>query len=148
MPCTDTAAGELGSHQSRLGPRDRNRRRGSGHPPASDAGVPGRSTWHRRSVPRGGPDPVPPYWRVLAQGGRLAPSPPTITEAPQARYPDLLSPPRNPIRATLVCFSLLLLLGMAAPSRGCPSRMARGGLVNGIAAHRRASCDSGTVPGG
>src|SRR3954453_9903445 len=100
MPCTDTAAGGLGSHQSRLGPRHRNRRRGSGHPPASDAGVPGRSTWHRRSVPRGCPDPVPPYWRVLAQGGRLAPSPPTITEAPQARYPDLLSPPRNPIRAS------------------------------------------------
>src|SRR3954453_10538368 len=100
MPCTDTAAGELGSHQSRLGPPYHCRRRGSGRPPASDAGVPGRSTWHHRSVPRGDPDPLPPYWRVLTQGGRLAPSSPTLTEALQARYPDLLSPPRNPIRAT------------------------------------------------
>jgi hypothetical protein len=42
---------------------------------------------------------VPPYSKVLTPGGRLAPSSPTITEALQARYPDLLPPPRNPIRA-------------------------------------------------
>ena len=44
-------------------------------------------------------NPVPPYWRVLTQGGQLAPSSPTITKALQAGYPDLLPPPRNPIRA-------------------------------------------------
>src|SRR3954468_3889005 len=88
-PCTDTAAGELGSHQSRLGPRYRCRMRGSGHPPPSDVGVPGRSTWHRRSVSRGCPDPVPPYSKVLTLGGRLAPPSPTIIKALQGRYPDL-----------------------------------------------------------
>src|SRR3954471_24098768 len=102
MPCTDTAAGELGSHQSRLGPRYRCRMRGSEYPPASDAGVPARSTWHPRSARRGCPDRVPPYSRVLTQGGRLAPASPTITELLQARYPDLLPPPRNPIRALKV----------------------------------------------
>src|SRR3954449_11174595 len=43
--------------------------------------------------------------RVLTQGGRLAPSSPTIIEALQARYPDLLPPPRNPIRAFVNIFA-------------------------------------------
>src|SRR5215213_1557964 len=45
MTCTGTAAGELGSRQSRLGPRCRCRRQDNAPPPANAADAPGQSTW-------------------------------------------------------------------------------------------------------
>src|SRR3954469_17253437 len=56
--------------------------------------------------------------------GSLAPSPPTITEALQARYPDLFPPPQNPIRA----FSNIMagldpaIFLPSAPASYCPVR--------------------------